>query len=94
MNIDNFAYENYNKCGANDGRVPVWSSDGHCLFNSTSIALCGNELQASKLRVMCALEMMTNSKHYINLHTDEVWIQMNGNFNEALLDVARGIHLN
>ena len=42
------------------------TGDGSCLFNATSIALCGDESLATTLKVLCGIEMVNNQSIYIN----------------------------
>ena len=88
---DRHALVAYQRCGNTDGRIPVRSSgDGNCLFNSVSIALFGNERFASMFRLLSAIEMFDNQVTYVNLHDCEMWCNINGDFEKALDDCARG----
>ena len=57
------------KYGGPADKIPVSTSpDGNCLFNSLSVALCGNESLASELRVRTCIEMVENEQSYLELH--------------------------
>ena len=40
-------------------------TDGNCLFNAASIAICGSDNLSTDLRIMTTIELGTNSTYYI-----------------------------
>jgi len=49
------------RCDLTSYGIPAMvTGDGNCLFNAVSIALCGNEVLSTEIRLRSAIEMLCN----------------------------------
>ena len=70
-------------------KVPLHSTrDGNCLFNSSSLALCGNESLISDIKSTCCLELLHNENFYSKKGQD-MFNATGVTYQEACVDAAK-----
>ncbi|XP_076062750.1 uncharacterized protein LOC143037941 [Oratosquilla oratoria] len=87
---DSNAIELLAKCvGGVKKQTPVCvAGDGNCLFNSVSVALCGNKELATNLRVRTVIEMVLNAEFYKEKNNNPIWDDLCPTYENACRDCA------